>query len=164
MITGLTRDGEGVCDALADVFAGPEFVAMLQQVWGNRLHGVPFMPPAVVYAQERQTPDRYPCGEIILLDDDAADVNVGVRIVLHVSVQWSIVGDDEDVMDRMLKRYMRATRMLLTDRTMQPYFPSTPTRVGRGDYSMLANVRQGVGITARFLRTGSLDAYVETFA
>jgi hypothetical protein len=164
MIAGLTRDGEGVCDALVDLFRGAEFAAMLRQVWEERQHGIPFVLPGVVYSEERQTPDQYPCGEVILMDDEPGTVNVGVRLTIHVAVQWSFVGDDEDVMDRTVKRYLRATRMLLTDRTMQPYFSSSPVRCGRGDYSLLSNVRPNAGINARYLRAGSLDAYVETFA
>ena len=164
MTTVVARDGEDVAHVLQDLLRGSAFVDSLARVWAARATAVPFVEPAIVYTAEKQTPDRYPACELILMDDDESDATSGVRVTVHTDVHWSIVGDDEEIMDLQLKRYMRATRMLLSGITMAPNFPSTRLRCGRTDYSILSTARTAAGVTGKYVRSASLETYVDTFA
>jgi len=158
----LAADMEGVVDGVVQTLLSPAFADALKKEWEGREVAVRLIYPEVVYDDEVETPSGYPAAEVIAVEERDNEQSGAEEVDNEVSVQWSIAGDNEQMMARQMKRYMRATRRVFRQQRMLPHVQGGPVRVGRVNYGLTSTLRNPTG-QGRFVKTASITLFVQTF-
>lgn len=138
---------------VADVLLSPAFVSILREVHSRERRPVDFRDPQYVYTEEMETPDGYPCCELVAVDIDAADDN---QLVHRISAQWTVNGDDEQSMGCEVKRLIEATRRVFKDGIT---LTGGKVFTGRADFGPISAARapNTSGGSSRWVKTGSIE-------
>ncbi len=146
----ITFDLELGIDAIADILRS-EFSAKLQAVYAQQRVQIPFRDLAAVYVDEVETIDAYPCCEIIAANSDFENENSNV-FVHELSLQFSVNGDNPQLMAREVKRLVSAGRKLFSG-TLQPYVAGR-FRSARSDYGPTS-----AGRNESFIKSAALQVF-----
>lgn len=98
-------------DALVSLLLGPEFAAKLDAEYNRQPIKIQIRYPEVGYIDEVETLDGYPAFELVSAPMEQEDNGV----VHEISCQWTVNGDNEQIMAREIMRLTEATRAFFTD-------------------------------------------------
>lgn len=144
-------------DAVAEALLSPYFVETLQQVHAEQRRKIEFRGLEYVYTEEIETPDGYPCCELVATRD-AADAE-GLQLVHAISAQFTVNGDNEQIMGRELKRLIEATRRVLANGIE---VMGGLVYTGDADFGPIVAARKGS--SGRWIKSGSIDLMWRTVA
>lgn len=147
---------EDVIDVIAEDLISPSFREMLADVHSKARRKVALRIPEHVYTDEIETPDGYPCCEIMALSQDGDPLNEGRFDTSEMSLIWTVNGDHEQNMGRELKRLIQATKQAIA-LPMQPMAGSIYT--GRIDFGPFVSARALQGQSARFIKSASVAVF-----
>lgn len=155
---------EECLDVIAEIMISPEFAKALEHEHNARRRKIPFRIPEWVYTEDVDTPDGYPCCELlaITVDDDSAKTAQALKH--EISCQWTVNGDDSQIMGRELKRLIAATRDCFRAIKLTPQLGGHLT-TGRVDFGPVATARAGVtGVTGKWVKSASIEMWWNAFA
>lgn len=162
-MNALDTSHENVIDALANEFMTNGFRDMLDRVWAAHETVIPVRYLEVAYTSEKRPPavfDRLPCVEMVSGREETTTESSAEILVHRVSAVFTDIGDDEEILARVLRRFVRATRLYFKDFSLIPYVANAPVVIGAADYSPLAQVRNREGI----VQSVGVELLVTTFA
>lgn len=129
-------------DALCGLLLGPEFATVLRDVWSEYPVIIPIRFPEVGYIDEVKTLGGYPAFELVSGPTEHGPEDPAY---LHeISLQWTVNGDNEQIMAREIMRFVVATRRFFekTEGSLLPWVggkfwversDTGPTSEGRDD-------------------------------
>lgn len=154
--TAPPRTLEDLIDVIAEELISPSFRDTLVDVHASARRKVPLRLPEHVYTEEIETPDGYPCCEIMALTQDGDPLNDGRFDTSELSLIWTVNGDHEQNMGRELKRLIEATKRAMA-LPLQPMAGSIYT--GRIDFGPAVSARQVEGQSSRFIKSASVAVF-----
>ena len=161
-MTGLVASLEAALDVIGEIILSPEFSNKLGLVHEQERVKIAYRTPEYVYPEEIQTPDGYPCCELVAVTvSDQSDSTVA-DLLHEISCQWTVNGDDEQVMGRELKRLIEATRLTFRSITLLPYVGGS-MRTGNADFGPTASARVLNTPTGRWVKSGSIELFWKAF-
>src|SRR4051812_27752564 len=149
---------------MAEVLISPEFATALRREHDARRRKIPLRIPEWVYTEDVETPDGYPCCELIAVavEDDAAKTAQALRH--EISCQWTVNGDDPQTMGREIKRLIAATRDLFRAIRLTPQIGGHTT-TGRVDFGPVVTARIGAqGVSGKWIKSASIEVWWNAFA
>jgi hypothetical protein len=153
---------EEAIDVMAEMILGPEFAATLDIEYSKLRQKIPLRLPELVYTEDIESPGGYPCCELIAIDV-ADEVESGAGNLTHeVSCQWTVNGDDEQVMGREVKRYIAATRALFRNTTFLPYLGGS-VWTANADFGPIVPARLIEGASGRWIKSASIEVFWKAF-
>ncbi len=155
-------DLEDVKRAIAQRLRSARFLEILAGVDAEKADGSTTPAPAEVTEGERVFPkgQAYPVGEVVgVRTAYASEANVEKDAAHEVHIVWTMTGDDELVITRVLERLVRATRDLFWNQSLDELH--TPWVIVRGEeYSgLLPNDEH-----APFYKAASTQVLVTTYS
>ena len=127
---------EEFIDAIAEIVIGPEFRTALSKVHERARRKIPIRFPNAdhVYTEDVEQPHGYPACEVLAITTTRGEDGNGVNSLVHeISLQWTVNGDNEQVMGREVKRLIEATSDVFNDGISAPVLGGKIT-LGTVDY------------------------------
>lgn len=158
-MTAIGWDIEDAVDAIADVLLSPEFNDNLAKQYEQRRRQMPVRFLEVVYVGEKASPDGYPCAEVIVIDGDKSSDDP--MIPNEISLQFTVNGTSEELMEREILRLIGAARATFEGQLLQPFTGGSPVSTRRAEYSPTVP-RRTTTQQSDFVKSGSLQLFVVT--
>lgn len=153
---------EDAIDTIAEMILSPSFASALSDEHQQQRVRIPFRVPEHVYTEDIETPDGYPCCELIAVHVRDV-VNSTIADLDHeMSVQWTVNGDNEQVMGREIKRLIAATRTIFRDGTLLPNVGGT-LRTGDVDFGPVLTARPAENASARYVKSASIELFWQAY-
>jgi hypothetical protein len=154
---------EEALDVYAEIILSPEFAAALSAEHAKRRRKVPLRLPEWVYTEDVESPDGYPCCELVAINVEDA-INTTAQALRHeISCQWTVNGDDPQNMGREIKRLIAATRDLFRNLKTLPQVGGTTT-TGRADFGPVVVNRLVAGTSGKWIKSASIEVWWEAYA
>lgn len=141
-------------EALADLVVGPQFCVLLDREHAKQRTQIQIRYPAVAYIDEVETLGVYPACEIVVGSTEDSDTTVAGKLEHEIALQWTVNGDNSQVMRRELLRLIAASRVLMQPGTLQPYVGGR-FRSARADYGLTLAKRE----TNSYEKTATLQVF-----
>jgi hypothetical protein len=152
-------DLEDAIDGLVDVFIGPEFFASLRAVHARKRNPIELRPLEVAYGDEVENPGGYPALELIAIDQEKPGGSESVLLECEISAQFTVNGDNADVMRRELQRFIQATREHCEGMSLLPFAGNSVIETGRADFSPLSGRRDNTAGSGKYLKSASIQVF-----
>lgn len=155
---------EEAVDVIAELLLGPEFASCLQAEHEAARRPIAYRQPEWVYTEDIETPDGYPCCELIAVRVDSAIESTAEELDHNISCQWTVNGDDPQTMGRELKRLIASTRDFFKHTTLLPYIGGSVWS-NTTDFGPAVTARAGIaGVSGRWIKSASLELHWKAFA
>lgn len=138
-------DVESVVEAMASALRSTSFTDILAAI-DARLDQGQELPratpgPAAVYGYERATPEAYPCAEVVIVQSEIDEDADEAKSTHRITIDWTVVGDDEEVVTRDVQRLVLATRLGFRRGVLDGMRAIGPMTIQFEDYSRLEQGR-----------------------
>jgi hypothetical protein len=157
---------EEFIDVIAEILLSPELARILSLEHERQRVKIPIRLPEVVYTEDVETPDGYPCCEVLAIRV-ADEANSTAQELQHeISLQWTVNGDNEQLMGREIKRLISASRDTFRMNSLLPQIGGS-VWPGDADFGPTTLARAnvvGLGVSGRFVKSASLALFWKAFA
>lgn len=156
---------EEAIDTIAEIMLGPKFAQNLIDEHDRRRVKLPLRVPEWIYTEDVETPDGYPCCELIAVSTHDEPDSTVANLRSEISAEWTVNGDQEQNMGRELKRLIEATRSTFRNISLVPNVGGS-IWTGDVDYgpAITARATDKAPVDARFVKSASIQIFWQAFA
>lgn len=149
----------GVKFALKQSFQSAEFRDVLDELEGQYPGGITLASPFKVYTAEKNILDGYPAVELLGLDSNPVGDTSAQDYEHRISVVFTALGDDEELVTARIECYIVAARRLTYRGLLVQVVGAPPNVPGRERYGPLI---RNPSLPEPFIKAGSIDLLIST--